>query len=110
MVPLLSGALMATMFNWPGTPQDRQSESDVLEVGPDFFSTMQIPFVAGRGFDSSDYGIAAQARQSDRKSTRLNSSHPSISYAVFCLKTKTRGRWPHRLTGSCRTAGTPSGR
>src|SRR6266487_5881564 len=24
--------------------------------------------------------------QSDRKSTRLNSSHPSISYAVFCLK------------------------
>src|SRR5438876_6422079 len=26
----------------------------------------------------------------DRKSTRLNSSHPSISYAVFCLKKKTR--------------------
>src|SRR5690348_17530663 len=25
----------------------------------------------------------------DRKSTRLNSSHPSISYAVFCLKKKT---------------------
>src|SRR6202040_4386101 len=26
----------------------------------------------------------------DRKSTRLNSSHPSISYAVFCLKKKTK--------------------
>src|SRR4051794_41468522 len=26
--------------------------------------------------------------QLDRKSTRLNSSHPSISYAVFCLKKK----------------------
>src|SRR5690242_21177143 len=26
----------------------------------------------------------------DRKSTRLNSSHMSISYAVFCLKKKTR--------------------
>src|SRR5690348_17468329 len=26
--------------------------------------------------------------RSDRKSTRLNSSHPSISYAVFCLKKK----------------------
>src|SRR5690348_18223663 len=26
--------------------------------------------------------------QADRKSTRLNSSHPSISYAVFCLKKK----------------------
>src|SRR5690348_17984567 len=27
-------------------------------------------------------------RRRDRKSTRLNSSHPSISYAVFCLKKK----------------------
>src|SRR5690348_17748101 len=27
-------------------------------------------------------------RETDRKSTRLNSSHPSISYAVFCLKKK----------------------
>src|SRR5690348_18486720 len=27
-------------------------------------------------------------RPTDRKSTRLNSSHPSISYAVFCLKKK----------------------
>src|SRR5690625_5407558 len=26
----------------------------------------------------------------DRKSTRLNSSHVAISYAVFCLKTKTK--------------------
>src|SRR4051794_41699210 len=31
-------------------------------------------------------GIPALVR--DRKSTRLNSSHPSISYAVFCLKKK----------------------
>src|SRR5207245_8859916 len=30
----------------------------------------------------------AQAHGIDRKSTRLNSSHGSISYAVFCLKTK----------------------
>src|SRR6202041_695058 len=28
------------------------------------------------------------SRARDRKSTRLNSSHPSISYAVFCLKKK----------------------
>src|SRR5690625_7045462 len=28
--------------------------------------------------------------QQDRKSTRLNSSHVAISYAVFCLKKKTR--------------------
>src|SRR5258708_21930532 len=29
-------------------------------------------------------------RRADRKSTRLNSSHQIISYAVFCLKKKTR--------------------
>src|SRR5256886_8652028 len=32
-------------------------------------------------------GLAAER---DRKSTRLNSSHSQISYAVFCLKKKTR--------------------
>src|SRR5690242_21621038 len=31
--------------------------------------------------------LGPEARE-DRKSTRLNSSHMSISYAVFCLKTK----------------------
>src|SRR3712207_7300404 len=34
-----------------------------------------------RTTDSGPYG-----QQSDRKSTRLNSSHANISYAVFCLK------------------------
>src|SRR3712207_7651018 len=34
-----------------------------------------------------DEGIA-RLRQGDRKSTRLNSSHANISYAVFCLKKK----------------------
>src|SRR5215813_14579112 len=40
------------------------------------------PGAAARGF-----GRAAGSR-SDRKSTRLNSSHVRISYAVFCLKKK----------------------
>src|SRR3712207_8726190 len=31
----------------------------------------------------------ALTREQDRKSTRLNSSHANISYAVFCLKKKT---------------------
>src|SRR5690348_17743697 len=43
-------------------------------------------------FDSSSEGArrvdTAKSPVSDRKSTRLNSSHPSISYAVFCLKKK----------------------
>src|SRR5689334_20947189 len=34
------------------------------------------------------FGDAARALFRDRKSTRLNSSHSSISYAVFCLKKK----------------------
>src|SRR5690348_17743472 len=32
--------------------------------------------------------LDANTASRDRKSTRLNSSHPSISYAVFCLKKK----------------------
>src|SRR5690348_17703914 len=32
----------------------------------------------------------------DRKSTRLNSSHPSISYAVFCLKKKKKKKTAKR--------------
>src|SRR5438876_8389288 len=35
---------------------------------------------------------AASSHAEDRKSTRLNSSHPSISYAVFCLKKKNKHR------------------
>src|SRR5699024_12537927 len=34
------------------------------------------------------YYIAIRIHNLDRKSTRLNSSHVSISYAVFCLKKK----------------------
>src|SRR5689334_24248236 len=33
-----------------------------------------------------------QTRLQDRKSTRLNSSHSSISYAVFCLKKKKKNQ------------------
>src|SRR2546430_4339903 len=48
----------------------------------------------GRGEDRCLRGVAEQragrerARRQDRKSTRLNSSHSQISYAVFCLKKK----------------------
>src|SRR5205085_10749225 len=39
---------------------------------------------------------AAQADSRDRKSTRLNSSHSQISYAVFCLKKKKKSPFPAR--------------
>src|SRR5438552_18761947 len=35
-----------------------------------------------------DYTLRARGSNPDRKSTRLNSSHQIISYAVFCLKKK----------------------
>src|SRR2546430_7733037 len=37
-------------------------------------------------------GVVREPRQLDRKSTRLNSSHSQISYAVFCLKKKKKYR------------------
>src|SRR5947208_6735722 len=39
----------------------------------------------------------APASSEDRKSTRLNSSHQIISYAVFCLKKKMQPAQPERL-------------
>src|SRR6266487_5402334 len=47
--------------------------------GDDVLLALHRKMVLARRFDT----------QADRKSTRLNSSHPSISYAVFCLKKKT---------------------
>src|SRR5258708_14300573 len=51
-----------------------------------------IPNVAPYQFNG-DPGLAL-----DRKSTRLNSSHQIISYAVFCLKKKTQYQLPTRPT------------
>src|SRR5438445_12676510 len=48
------------------------------KLGHSFLSSWTVPVWAQR----RDYGVA------DRKSTRLNSSHANISYAVFCLKKK----------------------
>src|SRR5256885_6043162 len=77
---------------------------------PDRQITLVVPFPAGGGTDVVGRIIAKElaqrlrvnvvvenrpgasgnigARQVDRKSTRLNSSHLVISYAVFCLKKK----------------------
>src|SRR2546430_13693712 len=38
----------------------------------------------------ADVGIPRRSGARDRKSTRLNSSHSQISYAVFCLKKKNK--------------------
>src|SRR3712207_7383633 len=57
--------------------------------------TMRTVVIGG----SSGIGLEVARARADRKSTRLNSSHANISYAVFCLKKKTskhtRGRQYH---------------
>src|SRR2546427_9336477 len=56
----------------------------------------------------AEYGKAARAGlllHTDRKSTRLNSSHSQISYAVFCLKKKkkkTHTAYEHRQMNTSR--------
>src|SRR5690348_17822943 len=50
--------------------------------------------------------LAGDGGEQDRKSTRLNSSHPSISYAVFCLKKKNTplDGWSDCVGRGCRSA------
>src|SRR5690348_17468966 len=51
-------------------------------------NTAAIVFALQRLADSLIRQRRRGEAEEDRKSTRLNSSHPSISYAVFCLKKK----------------------
>src|SRR3712207_7469572 len=66
----------------------------------------------GRPGGSGDPGAVerpqaqAGAGYLDRKSTRLNSSHANISYAVFCLKKKKQNKYP--MTTSIRGCMLPS--
>src|SRR3712207_8043258 len=50
-----------------------------------------------RPADTAPAAAPSQESRKDRKSTRLNSSHANISYAVFCLKKKT-SRKSHQPT------------
>src|SRR5690348_17765522 len=59
--------------NYDNTPLTKASE-DVQEMQ--------------KALDDGKASLTSEGGKADRKSTRLNSSHPSISYAVFCLKKK----------------------
>src|SRR5215217_8591957 len=50
-------------------------------------ASVRLHVERGRSLALHDHRLVAVLR--DRKSTRLNSSHANISYAVFCLKKKT---------------------
>src|SRR2546427_9152608 len=67
-----------------------------------FRSAVQVEVqrqVAGRLRQFHQQAVLLQGLALDRKSTRLNSSHSQISYAVFCLKKKNRreGQGQQRL-------------
>src|SRR5207248_8444079 len=57
-------------------------------------SGLPSPIVVVNGLELHDW------RKPDRKSTRLNSSHRTISYAVFCLKKKKKitHQYRHQMT------------
>src|SRR5690348_17469903 len=64
---------------WCGTRRQRSI------IQPEIGANTDLLWTAYTGARASEQ-LAGTDR--DRKSTRLNSSHPSISYAVFCLKKK----------------------
>src|SRR3712207_7452205 len=80
-----------TLFRSRGErPGERRPEDDEDEDQPD---VVGLPHRGDRVLDElalagAAPGAAGEQVPEDRKSTRLNSSHANISYAVFCLKKK----------------------
>src|SRR5438477_13205981 len=61
-----------------------------------FRSVRRVPAIARRR--QRDPDPPDDPARIDRKSTRLNSSHMSISYAVFCLKKKKKKKQEYQVT------------
>src|SRR2546427_2271378 len=72
---------------------DSKPPHPTIQLHPVLASAARRPWSAswaGGVSDESPHGA-----KPDRKSTRLNSSHSQISYAVFCLKKKKKTILPH---------------
>src|SRR5699024_9705262 len=70
------------------TTHVRGEQVDHLDTGDQHLG-LGLELVEVRGL-AVDRPVLGHLQLGDRKSTRLNSSHVSISYAVFCLKKKTK--------------------
>src|SRR5690606_7329993 len=68
-----------------GQPEDLAVDPGLWRDGGNDLLGEPVLLLAGH----ADEDVAQAGEQADRKSTRLNSSHVKISYAVFCLKKKT---------------------
>src|SRR5260221_10108191 len=77
-----------TLFRSLPLPRTFQGESLVGRMKSAQKSTADLPAYAETEYPHRAFGRSAVL---DRKSTRLNSSHTVISYAVFCLKKKKAG-------------------
>src|SRR2546426_8245015 len=77
-----------TLFRSPSDSQSRRDAGDGRGAGPDPATVHGQGRVAHAGPRDEHPFWRPGAR--DRKSTRLNSSHLVISYAVFCLKKKNK--------------------
>ena len=90
--PLLKGSLWTHDLHLPGTPADKRVDSDYMAVGPGFFSTMEIPLLAGHDFNDSEFAMArtialqvAQHRQ-DPPPTQLMPVIVNRKFADLYLK------------------------
>src|SRR6267142_3360415 len=75
----------------PRTPTAAIPATTAPMITPMWEELLLFPFEGLLGADpdaESTRTLAGSTETADRKSTRLNSSHMSISYAVFCLKKK----------------------
>src|SRR5690625_6838482 len=88
---------------WQNRLIDEYELGNILLEGPFYISgeTVQkipfdLPFTPLLSkmdqWESTNILMQGLVKSADRKSTRLNSSHVAISYAVFCWKTQSRGR------------------
>src|SRR5437762_4908658 len=72
-------------------PYSTLFRSDEIAVGNQRERLVQVvPLVFRQRVEPALERDLVTVRPADRKSTRLNSSHRCISYAVFCLKKKTK--------------------
>src|SRR5690606_41499426 len=65
-----------------------------VPMRPMYTRFVELANEGAREIGYADLGELWRSGYEDRKSTRLNSSHVKISYAVFCLKKKTNHRRP----------------
>src|SRR3712207_8839835 len=80
-------------------PTRRSSD---LQIRADVDGDIDDRLVANaQGGDAGNVRFGGFCLGGDRKSTRLNSSHANISYAVFCLKKKTTSTISHTHRGPC---------